>query len=169
MTVVNWPEFEAKFGAGMQVAFERMAYLIFCKMHKEPYGLFRYRNHPATETVSVSFEGKVVGFQAKYWRSDLGCRLDDFKEAIDKVRKHDTRTNELVFFLPSDFNCNSQEKDDGLKTKTQRLVEQYAQSRGLALKWFCDSNFEVTFADEEYDSWGRHFFSREREGFDSTF
>ena len=159
MITVNWNQFLAKFGDAAPVEFERLSYFIFCRIYNRPHGIFRYRNHPALETAPIKVDGKLVGFQSKFFLDKFSNHRSDIVQAVEKVAKHYTQLNRLVFFMPMDNDCDQHSADDGLVAKAQREVECVAAEYGFEIEWFCHSRFEATFSNKEYSDLGRYYFS----------
>ena len=65
--LINWNSFNSQFSNREQWAFENMAYFLFCSENDCPIGGFRYKNQPGIETEPFEKEGKIIGFQAKYY------------------------------------------------------------------------------------------------------
>ena len=75
---MNWKKFELKYDKRETWAFEQMAYLLFCSEFNNRIGIFRYKNQAGIETNPIEHDGKLIGFQAKYypngWRFFLQTR-----------------------------------------------------------------------------------------------
>jgi len=159
MISVNWHKFQAKVGDSAPAEFERLCYLIFCRKYNRPYGIFRYRDHPALETSPIEVDGELVGFQSKFFLDKFSNHKSDIIEAVEKVEKHYKELKRLIFFMPMDHDCNQNAADDGHETNAQREVENLAISFGFKIEWFCHSHFEATFSNKLYFDIGRHYFS----------
>ena len=66
MQEVNWNNFQAKFQGREQKSFERLCYLLFCNEFNKPLGIFGYKNQVGIETEPIKYDGKMIGFQAKF-------------------------------------------------------------------------------------------------------
>lgn len=162
MITVNWCKFQAKVGDSAPVEFERLCYFIFCRKYNRPYGIFRYRNHPALETSPIEVDGELIGFQAKYFVDKFSNHKSDILEAIQKVVRRYGNLKRLVFFMPMDHDCNQNAADKNIETAAQREVEGLASSLGFTIEWFCHSHFEATFSNKEYFDIGCHYFSDDK-------
>ena len=162
MITVNWYKFQAMVGDSAPVEFERLCYFIFCRRYNRPYGIFRYRNHPALETSPIEVDGELVGFQAKYFVDKFSSHKSDILEAIQKVAKRYASLKRLVFFMPMDHDCNQNAADNDLETNAQREVENLAINLGFKIEWFCHSHFEATFSNKEFFDIGCHYFSDDK-------
>ena len=161
MISVNWYMFQAKFSDSAPAEFERLCYFIFCRRYNRPYGILRYRNHPALETSPIEVNGELVGFQSKFFLDKFSNHKSDIIEAVEKVAKHYTKLKHLIFFMPMDHDCNQNAADDGLDAKVQIEVEKLANSHGFKIEWFCHSYFEAIFTNKVYSDIGRYYFSAE--------
>lgn len=159
MISVNWHKFQAKVGDAASIEFERLCYLIFCRIYNQPYGIFRYRNHPALETSPIEVDGELVGFQAKFFLDKFSSHKSDIIVAIERVATYYPKIKRLFFFMPMDHDFNPKAKNDALETAAQKEIESLAISHGFKIKWFCHSNFEVLFTDNKYRDIGCHYFT----------
>lgn len=125
-------------------------------------GVFRYRNHPALETNPIVSEDGSIGFQAKFFEGKLSEYESDLVAAIDDVQEKYPDLDRVLFFLPSDFDCNSRGIGPSLVTGMQKRLEAKAAETGLTIEWFCKSRFEAVFTRDEYHSLGTYYFSETR-------
>ncbi len=158
MIEVSWDKFNQKFHGREQSVFEEVCYHIFCTITKNIQGIFRYKNHPGIETNDVLYQEKHTGFQAKYFLDDLSGHKDDFLDAISKTRKHNTRVQKIIYFLPIDPGGNNRGIDVTLKPSWMQEVEQEALNNLLEIEWFGLSKFQSFFAKEEHQYLARHYF-----------
>ena len=166
MISVNWHKFQAKVGDSAPAEFERLCYLIFCRIYNKQYGIFRYRNHPALETSPIEVDGELVGFQSKFFLDKFSSYKTDIIEAVEKVAAYYPKIKRLVFFMPMDHDFNPKAKNDALETEAQKEIERLAISHEFEIEWFCHSNFEALFADNKYQDIGCHYFTDNRCLFD---
>jgi hypothetical protein len=103
MQEINWNNFAAKFNGKEQSSFEWLCYLLFCSEFNKPTGIFRYKNQAEIETDPIEHNGKFVGFQAKYYETDIAGNKDKIKEAIGKAKGHNAKLNKLLFYLNREF------------------------------------------------------------------
>lgn len=161
MVRVDWNKFKAKFGDGSRQAFEDLAYSIFCHEYELRTGVFRFRNHPALETEPILRNGKKIGFQAKFFEGKPSDCKQEMVNAIHAVQAKYPDLNQLVFYLPFDFDCNSRGVGATLVSSGQTEIENEAKTTGLTIEWFCLSRFKATLARDEYEDLGKFFFSDE--------
>ena len=161
MVSVDWNKFKAKFGEGSRQAFEDLSYSIFCREYELRTGVFRFRNHPALETEPILRNGKKIGFQAKFFEGKPSDCKQEMVNAIHAVQAKYPDLNQLVFYLPFDFDCNSRGVGATLVSSGQMEIENEAKMTGLTIEWFCLSRFKATLARDEYEDLGKFFFSDE--------
>ena len=77
---LNWHHFEAKFEGRINEKFEELAYILFCKRFNQLNGILRYKNQKAIENDPIEYDGKIIGFQAKFFEKTLG---ESKKEILD--------------------------------------------------------------------------------------
>lgn len=158
MTDLSWQIFEAKFPGKTQAAFQDLCLYVFCHLCGAKEGVFSYANHAGMETEDVLFQGKHIGFQAKYYRDHLSQREQDIRDSIIKTRAHNTRVQKLLFFLPIDPPGVSSGVDAGQKPKWMSDAEATAEANHLEIEWFGTSRFQVVLAHEDLQFIARHFF-----------
>ena len=150
MTDVSFDIFDAKFEQGLrQKQFERLCLHVFCRYCGIKTGVFQYDNHAGIETIDVNYEGKWTGFQSKYFTKDLPKHEKDFIESITTTRKHNTRVEKVLFFLPVDPPGVSSAADEAQKPKWMRETESCAAQNGVEIEWFGLSRLRTVFAEEQ--------------------
>ena len=152
---VNWNNFRAKFNNQEEIAFERFCYLLFCKEFGKNIGIFRFKNHAGIETDPVEHDGKVVGWQAKFYGTALSQHTADFKESIDKGKERHPNLNKIIFYTNQEFGQDKKKTDPQYK----KDIEAHAESKGVEIEWRTGSHFESPFVCEENFSIAQHFFS----------
>ena len=71
MIYPDWQSFAYKYRGREQAAFEDLARTLFRKEMGIKEGLFQRVNHKGSETDVVEKDGKIIGFQAKYFTSGI--------------------------------------------------------------------------------------------------
>lgn len=159
MTEVSFDIFDAKFDKGLrQEQFERLCLHVFCRYCKIEDGVFQYDNHSGIETIDVQYSGKWTGFQAKYFTKDLPGHKNDFLDSITKTRKHNTRVEKVLFFLPVNPSGVSAAADEGQKPAWMLEIEVFAAQKGIEVEWFGLSRLRSVFAEKEMQYLARHYF-----------
>ena len=82
MHEINWGNFNAKFNGREQKSFEWLCYLLFCKQFKQATGIFRYLNQAGIETDPIELNGERIGWQAKFFTTQLSNHKRDFITSI---------------------------------------------------------------------------------------
>lgn len=159
MVEVSFDVFDAKFDKGLrQEQFERLCLHVFCRCCKVEAGIFQYDNQPGIETIDVQYDGKWTGFQAKYFTKDLPDHKNDFLDSIATTRKHNTRVEKVLFFLPVNPSGVSAAADDKQKPAWMSETEAFAAKKGIEVEWFGLSRFRTVFAEDEMQYLARHYF-----------
>ena len=152
---INWNNLKANFNGREQAAFERLCYLLFCKEHNKDLGIFRFKNHAGIETNPVEKDGKVVGWQAKFYDTRLSEHKDDFIQSIDTTKTRHPEVNKIIFYTNQEFGQDKKKTDPQYKTE----IENHAKGKGIEIEWRTGSYFESPFVCEQNFSIAQHFFS----------
>lgn len=150
---INWDIFRANYTANPQQAFEWLAYLIFCKIYRQPFGVNRYFNQAYRETEAIEVKGKRIAFQAKFYSGQLGSssHLSELRKCI--IGNAADHIDKLIIFT----NLSWGQTNDGDAPKAKQELETLARTQGVELEWFTDSRFEIAANDDFL----QNFFSRE--------
>ena len=160
---VNWDHFGSKFSANKQAAFERLCYILFCKEYGKDIGIFRFKNHAGIETDPIEADGKVIGWQAKFYGTRLSEHKQDFIDSIDTTNTRHPTVNKIIFYTNQEFG------QDAKKTNPQYKidVEVHAKSKGIEIEWRTASYFESPFVCEKNANIAQYFFSLNKGVLDS--
>lgn len=160
MQEINWNNFAAKFNGKEQSSFEWLCYLLFCDEFNRPTGIFRYKNQAGIETEPVEHDGKFIGFQSKYFETDIMRNKDKIKDAIEKAKVRNTKLNKIYFYFNREFSESRKigRKDPRYKTE----IEEYASTLGIEIEWRSKSFFESPFVCNKNAAIAKHFFSYEK-------
>jgi hypothetical protein len=160
---VNWNNFKAKFHGHEQAAFERLCYLLFCKEHGKNTGIFRFRNHAGIETEPIEKDGRVIGWQSKFYDTRLSEHKDDFIQSIDTTLARHPEVNKIIFYTNQEFGQDKKKADPQYKMD----IENHAKEKGIDIEWRTSSYFESPFVCEQNSSIAQHFFSLKKGILDS--
>lgn len=163
MQEINWDNFGAKFSSNKQVAFERLCYLLFCKEFNKDTGIFRFRNHAGIETDPIEKDGRVIGWQAKFYSTRLSEHKQDFIDSINTTTTRHPTVNKIVFYTNQEFGQDAKKTDPQYKTD----IESHAKTKGIDIDWRTGSYFESSFVCEQNFSIAEHFFSSKKGILDS--
>lgn len=142
MVYPDWQSFKYKYRGREEEVFEDLARALFRKEMGIKYGLFQRVNHKGNETDVIEKEGKVIGFQSKYFTNGINTRviIDSIKGAKDS---HPEQTHcyiycNLAFGNPR--RRNGQKKTDPIPeiTLAEESIEAVAKQLGLTLVWKLD-------------------------------
>ncbi|MCD6297732.1 MAG: ATP-binding protein [Deltaproteobacteria bacterium] len=160
---INWDNFAAKFSANKQGAFERLCYLLFCKEYGRNTGIFRFKNHAGIETNPIEKDGRVIGWQAKFYDTRLSEHKDDFIQSINTTKTRHPTVNKIIFYTNQEFGQDKKKTDPQYKTD----IENHAKGKGIYIEWRTASYFESPFVCEQNFSIAQHFFSLKKGILDS--
>lgn len=164
MLEINWNIFKAKFNGKEQGAFENLSYLLFCDEFNQDIGIFRYKNQTGIETEPIEHEGKIIGFQAKFYETKISDNVKDIKDSIDKAKSKNPDINKILFYLNQEFSesISIGKKEPQYKTN----IEEYAGVKGLEIEWRVPSHFERQLARENNTLLAKRFFALDKSTFD---
>ena len=140
MIEINWNIFRAKFNGKEQIMFENLCYLLFCVEFKQDSGVFRYKNQTGIETEPIEHEGKVVGFQAKFYETKISDNVNNLKDSIDKAKNKNPNLNKILFYINQEFSESSIKSQKEPQYKVN--IEEYEQAKGLEIEWRVPSHLE---------------------------
>lgn len=160
---INWNNFKAKFNGKEQNTFEGLCYLLFCKEYNKPTGITGFVNQVGIEKNPIKANGKLVGFQAKFYETRLSENANDFITSIDKTVIRHPSINKILFYTNQDFG----QSNKGTDPKYKKRIDEHAKSKGVELEWRTNrSFFQSPFVREENINIAQHFFSLDRSNFD---
>lgn len=153
----DWQTFSYKYRDREQVAFENLARTLFRKEMGISDGLFQRINQQGNETDVVEREGKVIGFQAKYFSN--GIRTSEIIDSMRKAKEANPRQTHFYIYSNKSFGSPRHRKGeistDPLPEKTakEKRIALAAQKLGMILVWKLDSTIldEVNASREIYD------------------
>lgn len=137
--MLNWTNFKKKIEGKETEAFENLAYFLFCEETKQEYGVFEYKDQWGIETEPVEYQGKLSGFQAKFYTTRISDNKKDIIDSIDTAKKKHENLNQIFLYLNDSFKEST--KDERIP-KFQKAVEDYAASRGIEIVWRVPSHID---------------------------
>ena len=138
---MNWKSFSFKYDKQETWAFEQMSYLLFCAEFNNRIGLFRYKNQTGIETEPIENEGKIYGFQAKYYTTSISENKEDVIDSIKKAKSKNNQLNELFLYINQELSESTTKSKK--KPKYQLDIEKSAKEIGIKLQWRVPSHFEL--------------------------
>lgn len=164
MLEINWNVFKAKFNDKEQKMFENLSYLLFCDEFNQDTGIFRYKNQAGIETEPIEHEGKIIGFQAKFYETKISDNVKDIEDSIAKAKNKNPNLNKILFYINQEF---SESNKNGQKEPQYKIeIDNFAAGKGIEIEWRVPSHFERQLALENNISLAKHFFALEKSTFD---
>jgi len=157
MQKINWGNFKAKFNGKEQASFEWLCYLLFCAEFNRPLGIFRYKNQTGIETEPIEYEGKLIGFQAKFYETRLSENKSDIIDSVTKAKIKNKGLTKILLYVNKEFAESSRKDTKDPKYKTE--IEESARSQGVEIQWKVPSHLEIQLARNENKHIAKHFFS----------
>lgn len=151
----DWNTFKSKFTENPQDNFEWFSYLIFCREHNIAF-IHRYKNQAAIETDPVDIDGVLTAWQAKFYEGTLSDHKKDIIGTIDKAIKYYTGIKRIYFYTNSEWG-----QTKGKEPQAKKDVEQYANEKGIELKWLVKSFFESESVALDCEEISKYFFTFE--------
>lgn len=164
MQEINWNNFAAKFNGKEQSSFEWLCYLLFCDEFDKPTGMFRYKNQAGIETEPIEHDGRVIGFQAKYFETNISSNKDKIKDAIKTAKVRNPVLDKILFYINREFSESSNKEQKDPKYKIE--IEAYASAFGIEIEWRSKSFFESSFVCDRNATVAKHFFGLEKSNVD---
>ena len=135
-----------------------MCYLLFCNEHGRNTGIFRYKNQSAIETAPLTIDGKVIGWQAKFYGTALSAHKADMLEMLDKAKRDYPDINKIYFYTNSEWG-----QYKGKEPAGKIEIDKKARQLSVDIVWRCGSYFESPFVVDDNARIVSHFF-RESDG-----
>ena len=108
----DWSEFKTKAKGSVRDQFESLCRILFCdELGIEQGSLVAVKNQAGNETQIVLHNGKLVGFQSKFFDSQFN--VQEFKASIFKAKKYNQEQNTIYLYsncLPTDTQLKNIEK-----------------------------------------------------------
>lgn len=138
----HWQSFAYKYQGREQSAFENLARNLFRKEMGVKEGLFQRVNHKGNETEVVEKDGKIIGFQAKYFSSSINA--DDIISSMTAAKESNSHQTHYYIYSNQAFGNpkrrKGQKKTDPIPDKTyeEEKIENKARDLGLTIVWKLD-------------------------------
>ena len=156
----NWEEFSAKFSTNKEKSFEWFAYLLFCREHNLPNGWSGYANQSAIEKHPLHHNGKAIGFQAKFYGSNLSQHKQDFLTMLDNARRDYPELTRILIYTNQEWTQHfNRTHHCMLPTQAQVDIEHKATELGITLEWRDKSFFESEFVCSKHIDLAKYFFT----------
>ena len=152
----NWDNFKAKFD-NPRDEFEWFCYLLFCIEHNKTKGIPRYKNQSGIETDPINLDGKIIGWQAKFYDTTLSKHKDDLIKMLQMSHDNYKGINTIIVYTNEEWGQNK----NGASTKGQKDVEAKAEKLKIELIWRTASFFESPDVCIKNSKIASHFFCLE--------
>ena len=160
MQEINWGNFKAKFNGKEQKTFEWLSYLLFCDELDKITGIFRYKNQAGIETEPILVNGEWVGFQAKFYDTNIRSNKGDLIGSIKTAKEKNPKLQKILFYLNQEFSESSKKTQKEPQYKTE--IEESATRQGIQVEWRVPSHFEAQLALAKNRSIAEYFFSLDK-------
>lgn len=138
----DWESFAYKYRGREQEVLEDLARTLLRKELGIKYGLFQRVNQKGNETDVIEKDGKVIGFQAKFFKN--GIDADNIINSMRKAKESNPSQTHYYVYCNQSFGNprrrHGAKKTDSVpdKTRSEEKIEKVAQSLGLFLVWKLD-------------------------------
>lgn len=167
MVKIDWNIFKNKFSENPYHNFEWLCYLLFCKEHFLPYGIFRYHNQSGIETNPIEHENEQIGFQAKFYDAKLSSHKDDLLEMLIKINRDYPNLQKIILYTNQEWSqYHPGESKPAQAPQAQIDIEEKAIELGIKIEWRCASFFESSFVTNDCKDISINFFSQDENIFD---
>lgn len=138
----DWQSFAFKYRGREQDAFEDLARTLFRKEMGIKFGLFQRVNHKGNETDVIEKDGKVIGFQAKYF--EHGIDADNIIHSMKEAKEGNPSQSHYYIYCNKAFGNPVRRKGSKKtgkipnKTVNEEKIENEAKKLGVTLVWKLD-------------------------------
>ena len=152
----NWDVFKAKFSENPQENFEWLCYLLFCKEFNKNIGIFRYKNQAGVETNPVAKGKEVIGWQAKFYTTNLSANKNELIEALIKSKERYPSLTKMIFYTNQEWGQSRDKEENSPKGKVD--IEKKGEELGLEIVWNQASFFDSPFVVIDNQLISQYFF-----------
>lgn len=135
MNVPTWDNFIAVNAGNKQAAFEALARMLFKAKYNLSDNLAYFKNHPGNETDTITVNGSVIGFQAKFFEGSIVKK--EILESMRKAKNHNPNQTDYIIYTNTAFGIPKRGKQ---MTVDQKDIEDEANHLGLNLEWWFGDN-----------------------------
>lgn len=138
----SWKSFEYKNCDREQKAFEDLARALFRRELGVSGGLFQRMSHKGNETCVVEIDGKIIGFQAKFFEKEINA--DKIIHSMREAKDENPQQTHYYIYCNKTFGNpklrKGAKKTDSIPPKTlkEEKIESVATELGLTLVWKLD-------------------------------
>lgn len=134
MIYPDWQSFAYKYQGREEDAFEDLARALFRKEMGIKYGLFQRVNHKGNETDVIEKDGKVIGFQSKYFTNGINTKviIDSMKGAKEN---HPEQKRIIIYIATLPLEPPGVEKGKRRQTPCLLSLNQKSPLKRLQSSW----------------------------------
>lgn len=159
----NWDTFSSKFSTDKESTFEWFAYLLFCREFNLPKGWLGFKNQSGIEKNPITYDGEVIGFQAKFYSTSLSAHEDDFLQMLEKTSRDYPSLTKILIYTNQLWGQAYNNKEKKMTSPKALLnIEKKAKELNIAIEWREASFFESEFVTLEHNDLSRYFFTEEQ-------
>lgn len=140
----NWQDFAYKNIGRENENFENLARALFKMELGIEWGLFQRINQKGNETAVVEKEGKVIGFQAKYFDNSINAK--SILQSMQKAKEENPSQTHYYIYCNKAFGNPNRQKNSkrtdviSKKTKKEENIESAAKELNLTIVWRLDKD-----------------------------
>lgn len=131
----TWDNFIAVNTGDKQNAFEALARTLFKAKYNLKDNLAYFKNHAGNETNTITVNGSIVGFQAKYFEGSIN--KSEIIKSMTKAKANNPSQSDYIIYTNSAF---GNPKNGNAITDSQRAIEDEAKNLGLNIEWWFGDN-----------------------------
>lgn len=156
----NWDNFKAKFHDNPQKIFEWFCYLLFCREFELEKGWYGFKNQSAIEKEPLNIGSDRIGFQAKFYETNLSDHKDDFIRMLNTAKRDYENLNKIYIYTNQEwtqvYNRQLQRMDYSTAYKE---ITQLSNQLGIEIIWHDKSFFESEFVTLIHNDLSDYFFN----------
>ena len=150
----DWQTFAYKYQGQENERFEDLARILLCKELGIEQGLFQRVNHKGNESSVIEIDGKVIGFQAKYFKNGINA-----KNIINSMRKaKEDNPNQTHYYIYCNQAFGNPRRRKGFKktdpipdrTIDEEKIISIANELSLVIVWKLDKVILDEVATEKW-------------------
>ena len=141
----------------------QFAYLLFCREFNLPKGWLGFKNQSGIEKNPITYDGEVIGFQAKFYSTSLSAHEDDFLQMLEKTNRDYPSLTKILIYTNQLWGQAYNNKEKKMTSPKALLnIEKKAKELNIAIEWREASFFESEFVTLEHNDLSRYFFTEEQ-------
>ena len=131
----TWDNFIAVNSGDKQASFEALARMLFKAKYNLKDNLAYFKNHAGNETDTITVNGSVIGFQAKYFEGSINKTV--ILDSMRKAKANNPLQTDYCIYTNASFGNPRNGKP---MTDAQKEIEDEANTLGLVIEWWFGDN-----------------------------